>query len=132
MRMRHVSRDDIAQSPVFRREGEYWTIAFAGSTCRLRDSVGLHHIAYLLSRPGEQVAAVELVAAGEPAQGDLDSPPTLITERARVRVTHAIRHTLHRIAEHHADLNEHLRATIRTGTTCAYLPDPRKAVQWEL
>jgi hypothetical protein len=49
-----------------------------------------------------------------------------------VRVTHAIRHTLHRIAAHHAELNEHLRATIKTGASCAYLPDPRKPMQWEL
>jgi hypothetical protein len=187
----------------FRREGEYWTIAFAGTTCRLRDSTGLRHVAYLLARPGERIAAVDLVAQdGWQAEGEsrqsavgrgqeegsgqwavgggqsevgsgqlgwdpsrdavpssdtadcpnptADCPPptahslnptadcplptadSATNERARVRVTHAIRHTLRRIETHHAELNEHLRATIKTGTSCAYLPDPRKAVRWEL
>jgi non-specific serine/threonine protein kinase len=50
----------------FRCEGEYWTLAFAGRVCRLRDAKGLHHIAYLLQRPNEQVAVVELLQALEP------------------------------------------------------------------
>jgi pimeloyl-ACP methyl ester carboxylesterase len=53
-------------SEVFRCEGEYWTLAFAGRVCRLRDAKGLHHIAYLLQRPGEHVGAVDLQAALEP------------------------------------------------------------------
>jgi pimeloyl-ACP methyl ester carboxylesterase len=32
-------------SDVFRCEGEYWTLAFAGRVCRLRDAKGLHYIA---------------------------------------------------------------------------------------
>src|SRR5262249_43166714 len=46
---------------VFRYEGEYWTLAFAGRVCRLRDAEGLHHIAYLLERPGEPVPASDLL-----------------------------------------------------------------------
>lgn len=125
----------------FRREGEYWTIAYADATCRLRDSAGLRHLSYLLARPGERVAAIELVeGAALSAPGGAEAPPSigqrtadpLAHERARVRVTHAIRHTLRRIAAHHPELNEHLRATIKTGTMCGYLPDPRKPVCWEL
>jgi pimeloyl-ACP methyl ester carboxylesterase len=48
-------------SDVFRCEGEYWTLAFAGRVCRLRDAEGLHHIAYLLERPGEPVPASDLL-----------------------------------------------------------------------
>jgi hypothetical protein len=51
-------------------------------------------------------------------------------ERARVRVAHAIRHALERLATHNAVLNEHLRATIKTGKYCVYRPDPRRVVRW--
>ena len=131
----HESSETTAIQPIFRREGEYWTIVFAGTTCRLRDSAGLRYVAHLLGRPGQRIAALDLVFADCPPSTAQSSTPTddpRAPERARVRVTHAIRHTLQRIAEHHADLNEHLRATIKTGATCGYLPDPRKPVRWEL
>jgi hypothetical protein len=48
-------------------------------------------------------------------------------ERARASVTRAIRHAMARIRAHHPALGEHLDRTIRTGTYCAYLPDPRAA-----
>jgi len=35
-----------------------------------------------------------------------------------------------RISDHHPPLGEHLRRTIRTGTYCAYLPDPRAPARW--
>jgi hypothetical protein len=54
------------------------------------------------------------------------------TERARASVTRAIRHAMARIAEHHPELGAHLNSTIRTGTYCVYLPDPRVPVAWQL
>jgi hypothetical protein len=54
---------------VFRREGEYWTIAFEGSLCRLRDTKGLRHLAYLLRHPETRVSAVELLDATHEAPG---------------------------------------------------------------
>jgi tetratricopeptide (TPR) repeat protein len=53
------------------------------------------------------------------------------SERARAGVTRAIRQTITRIAEHHPHLGEHLSRTIRTGTYCAYMPDPRAPAGWE-
>ena len=47
------------------------------------------------------------------------------SERARAGVTRAIRQAITRIAEHLPQLREHLSRTIRTGTYCAYMPDPR-------
>jgi pimeloyl-ACP methyl ester carboxylesterase len=47
----------------FRCEGDYWTLAFGGRVCRLRDAKGLHHLAHLLARPGEPIAAAELMVA---------------------------------------------------------------------
>ena len=54
------------------------------------------------------------------------------SERARAAVTRAIRQAIARIAEHQPRLGEHLGRTIRTGTYCAYLPDPRAQTRWEL
>jgi hypothetical protein len=53
------------------------------------------------------------------------------SERARASVTRAVRQAIARIGEHHPQLGEHLSRTIRTGTYCAYLPDPRAPAGWE-
>jgi hypothetical protein len=52
------------------------------------------------------------------------------SERARAAVTRAIRQAMARIGAHHAALGEHLDRTIRTGTYCAYAPDPRVPLRW--
>ena len=54
------------------------------------------------------------------------------SERARAAVTRAVRQAIARIAEHQPRLGGHLGRTIRTGTYCAYLPDPRAQTRWEL
>ncbi|HEU5059323.1 MAG TPA: hypothetical protein VFU21_22475, partial [Kofleriaceae bacterium] len=54
------------------------------------------------------------------------------SERARVSVTRAVRQALARIREHHPPLADHLERALRTGTHCAYLPDPRVPVTWTL
>ena len=60
-------------SEAFRYEGEYWTLAYSGRVCRLRDAKGLHHIAQLLRCPGEHVAAIDLLAALD--GGTVSEPP---------------------------------------------------------
>jgi hypothetical protein len=52
-----------APAALFRREGEFWTIAYAGSTCRLRDVKGLRYLAFLLGSTGREVHVLELAAA---------------------------------------------------------------------
>ena len=54
------------------------------------------------------------------------------SERARAGVTRAIRQAMARIGEHHSEFGEHLSRTIRTGTYCAYVPDPRVPAGWGL
>ena len=59
---------------VFRREGDYWTVAYQGELARLRDAKGLGYLACLLDRPGQEVHVLELVGAVDgrpagPAQG---------------------------------------------------------------
>jgi len=48
----------------FVREGEFWSLSYAGRVVRLRDSKGLRDIARLLVSPGREVAAVDLAANG--------------------------------------------------------------------
>lgn len=60
---------------IFRRDGEYWSIAYSGRTFRLRDLRGLAYIAYLLAHPGQRFHATELVAASGPRAGVAPRPP---------------------------------------------------------
>jgi tetratricopeptide (TPR) repeat protein len=62
--------------------------------------------------------------------GGRDRRAASTSERARVSVTRAIRQVIARIGEHHPELGEHLDGTIRTGTYCAYVPDPRTPAAW--
>ena len=62
--------------------------------------------------------------------GGRDRRAASASERARAGVTRAIRQAITRIAEHHPQLGEHLSRTIRTGTYCAYMPDPRAPAGW--
>ena len=47
---------------LFRREGEFWTIAYRGVTCRLRDMKGLGYIAHLIAHPGQRIHVLDLFA----------------------------------------------------------------------
>jgi hypothetical protein len=49
----------------FRKEGEFWTVTYAGTTFRLKDAKGLHYIAYLLARPGQRFHVHDLIASVE-------------------------------------------------------------------
>jgi len=60
--------DGTASWPVFRQEGEYWSIAFAGQGFRLKDVKGLHYLAYLLRHPGREFHVLDLAAAGHEAR----------------------------------------------------------------
>jgi eukaryotic-like serine/threonine-protein kinase len=53
-------------------------------------------------------------------------------ERARVNVTRAVRTTLKRIAGYDARLGRALEETVQTGTFCAYRPNPRRPVIWQV
>jgi GAF domain-containing protein len=64
--------------------------------------------------------------------GGRDRRGASASERARAAVTRAVRQAMTRIAEHHPQLGQHLSRTIRTGTYCAYVPDPRAPADWRL
>ena len=75
----------LGGSATFRREGEVWTIAFAGDGFRLKDAKGLQYIARLLATPGREVHVLDLLAppgvTGRPASGD--AGPMLDAEAKR-------------------------------------------------
>jgi hypothetical protein len=60
--IRARASEPIAHSTVFRREGEYWSIAYEGDAFRLRDSKGLRYLARMLREPGRELHALDLVA----------------------------------------------------------------------
>lgn len=49
-----------APTAVFRREGDFWTIAYGTQSFRLRDLKGLGYIAALMARPGRELHVLEL------------------------------------------------------------------------
>jgi enamine deaminase RidA (YjgF/YER057c/UK114 family) len=53
-------------------------------------------------------------------------------ESARLSVTRTVRAAIARLRTVHAALGEHLDRTIRTGSFCAYVPDPRVAAVWDV
>jgi tetratricopeptide (TPR) repeat protein len=188
---------------VFSYEKNNWTIVYGEKGIRLKRLKGLNLIAYLLSRPYQEVHALELAGiagleAGESSNGvdcapescdlgpvldnsakqsyrnrihelreDLeearsfndferagkleeelciitrelarafglggrDRRPGSQTERARLRVTSAIRWAISRISKQHSALGHFLAITIKTGTYCSYIPDPKQSTDWDV
>jgi tetratricopeptide (TPR) repeat protein len=64
--------------------------------------------------------------------GGRDRRAASAAERARVNVTRALRREIRRIADEDAGLGRELETTVRTGTFCAYEPDPRRPVAWDV
>ena len=60
----------VADEHVFRREGDYWSVAFAGQTVRLRDLKGVRYLARLLADPGREFHVLDLVAGERGGSGD--------------------------------------------------------------
>ena len=57
----------VPNNGVFRPEGEYWKAVYLGKTIRLKHIKGLDLIAYLLSRPHQEVHVLELSKVADPA-----------------------------------------------------------------
>jgi hypothetical protein len=123
------SQDSIGNpagpTPVFRREGDYWTIVYDAAVVRLKDAKGLRYLEALLRQPGHSFHVTELIrAAACPAGRRRTEDGTAeAVERTRKAVTNRIRQTLVRIADVHQTLGLHLRNTVHTGTRCAYTPE---------
>ena len=69
-----------------RREGQFWTLVYAGKVFRLRDSKGLRYLARLLAEPGREFHVLDLAAASLDAQAaTLRGEPTepVLDDRAK-------------------------------------------------
>jgi non-specific serine/threonine protein kinase len=49
---------------VFRREADFWTIAYGGTVLRLKDTKGLQYIHHLLRHPGQEFLALDVIDCG--------------------------------------------------------------------
>jgi len=119
----------------FRREGEYWTITYGGTLCRVRDAKGLHHVAHLLRHPQQHFAAAALLASGGDVGAALSEsipPEPAGTEHARLMVTQRIKAAIKKISAHHPLLGHHLARWIKTGRHCVYLGNPHEPLDWEV
>jgi hypothetical protein len=64
--------------------------------------------------------------------GGRDRPLASSAERARLRVTRTIHTAIRRVGEQDEALGYELGATVRTGSFCAYEPDPRRPISWRI
>lgn len=92
-------RSSAPQEHRFVREGEVWSIAFAGKHCHLKHARGLSDLSLLLSRPGEEIFAGQLM-------GGLDAPAStpppvdpILDERARTEIRARLRQLERALAE---------------------------------
>jgi tetratricopeptide (TPR) repeat protein len=56
----------LARQPaanIFRKEGDYWILAYQGKTCHLKDTRGLRAIAVLLHTPGQEQHVLDILTA---------------------------------------------------------------------
>jgi hypothetical protein len=71
---------------VFRHEGEYWTIAFQGTVCRIKDTFGMRYLAQLLRAPQREIHVLTLVSGSQQAE-TLDSPAAAASTAVHQRAT---------------------------------------------
>jgi tetratricopeptide (TPR) repeat protein len=80
--LRGTLRDEpVAADNVFRWESEYWTIAYRGTVCRLKDAKGLHYIAFLLRYPGREFHTIELVTTVGKRQRPATTTPDAVQSK---------------------------------------------------
>ena len=68
---------------VIRREGDYWSLVFEGSTVRVRDLKGMRYLAQLLVHPGREFHVLDLVATETGQRPDPGDAGEMLDERAK-------------------------------------------------
>ncbi len=107
-------------SATFRREGEYWVISYQAPPFRLKDRLGLRYLSALLSDPGREFLAIDLVAAVQGSRGNSladddaervtpDGREPHLDEQARREYTQRLR-DLHAVVEEAHAFNDRERA----------------------
>jgi hypothetical protein len=108
----------------FRGAGNAWTLVFEGRACRMEDASGVRVLTILLSHPNEEISALVLEQSflrphdGRSGRRQLHDA----RERACAAVSEAVEATLRTIASQDPALARHLRASLRIGMHCAYVP----------
>jgi hypothetical protein len=85
-----------------------------------------------VARATEEREALAHELAAAVGLGGRDRRAASDAERARINVTRSVKAAMERITEHSPALGHHLEATLKTGTYCSYVPDPRVTIRWEL
>ncbi len=102
---------------VFRKEGDYWTITYQGTSFRLRHLRGLDYIAHLLRHPDVEFLALDvlsptyepaaqLVVQQRPAFGDPSAPSAPVDGREELLDAQARETYKRRLAELREELEE--------------------------
>jgi hypothetical protein len=94
------------------------------------DQAARWHDTERVARSKLEIEALTQQLAAAVGLGGRDRPAVARAERARMSVSKAIRTAIRRIGEHDPELGEHLAKAVRTGTFCAYAPDPRATIRW--
>ena len=105
----HPASDGPAMQ--FRREGDYWTIAFDGQVVRMRDAKGLGYLARLLRHPHREFHVLDLLT-GDAPRGATARPDGLraATTDAGVVLDEPAKHAYRgRIAELEAEVEQSRR-----------------------
>jgi hypothetical protein len=82
-----VARASTAHGNTFRREGDYWTISFAGDVIRVRDIKGIRYLAHLIKNPGVEIYVVDVAAAAGGATAPTASPGAAELRASGLRAT---------------------------------------------
>ncbi len=67
------ARSARTEKGVFRKEGEYWTVAYGGKAFRLKDTKGLGYLAHLLRHPSVEFHVLDLAGGIRSQRDDDDS-----------------------------------------------------------
>jgi hypothetical protein len=99
-----------AQPNRFRRDGELWTVTFAGASVNLKDAKGIRDLARLLAVPGREIHALDLATAdAETPVARAASGDELLDDRARAEYRARISDLQEEIETAHAS-NDSARA----------------------
>lgn len=80
-----------ARPAVFRRRGDVWEIGFANSATSMRDARGLAHLHVLLSAPGREIAATDLVGSQASELASREAHHALLDGRAKAAYRQRVR-----------------------------------------
>jgi tetratricopeptide (TPR) repeat protein len=117
LEMKVASRQEEGASPsapagthAFLREGEYWSILYDGRTLRLKDSKGLRYLSRMLTDPGREFHALDLLAgeAGSSSRSrpSVENPHLVESDVGELLDARAIGEYRRRLSELDSDADE--------------------------